>query len=83
MAEPPVYTEARIEQCLADDPRVAELGLRATVQPPRVFLRGEVPSAQRRDRAAQIVRELLPDFEVHNEIAVTGTAEPDSAEELQ
>lgn len=80
--QPTVYTEARIQQRLAEDPRVAALGLTVTVQPPRIFLRGEVPSRQRRDRAGEVVRELMPHFEVYNEIEVTGAGEPDGREEL-
>ncbi|HEX5495782.1 MAG TPA: BON domain-containing protein [Mycobacteriales bacterium] len=80
--QPVVYTEARIQQRLAEDPRVAALGLRVTVRPPKIFLRGEVPSRQRRDRAAEMVRELMPGYEVYNEIEVTGAGEPDSREEF-
>lgn len=83
MAErPTVYTEARIQQSLAEDPRVAALGLQVTVRPPKIFLRGDVPSQQRRERAAEMVREMMPGYEVYNEIEVTGSGEPGSSEEL-
>jgi osmotically-inducible protein OsmY len=81
--QPDVYTEARIQRTLAEDPRVAALGLQATVRPPKVFLRGEVPSEERRERAAEVVHDLLPDFEIYNEIEVTGAQEPYSREELR
>lgn len=80
--QPTVYTEARIQQSLADDPRVAALGLRVTVRPPKIFLRGEVPSRERRDRAGDAVRELMPGYEVYNEIEVTGAGEPGRREEF-
>lgn len=80
--QPTVYTEARIQQSLAEDPRVAALGLRVTVRPPKIFLRGEVPSRERRERAGDMVRELMPGYDVYNEIEVTGAGEPDSSEEL-
>ncbi|HEY9476181.1 MAG TPA: BON domain-containing protein [Mycobacteriales bacterium] len=81
--QPTVYTEARIQQRLAEDPRVAALGLRVTVtvRPSRVFLSGEVPSRERRERAAEMVREMMPGYEVYNEIEVTGSAAPDGSRE--
>ncbi|HEY9390013.1 MAG TPA: BON domain-containing protein [Mycobacteriales bacterium] len=81
--QPTVYTEARIQERLAEDPQVAALGLRVTVtmRPSRVYLRGEVPSGERRERAAEMVREMMPGYEIFNEIEVTGSAAPDRGQE--
>lgn len=81
--QPTVYTEARIQQRLAEHPGVAALGLAVTVHPPKIFLRGEVPSRERRERAGEVVRDLMPDYEVFNEIEVTGAGEPESREDIR
>jgi osmotically-inducible protein OsmY len=81
--EPPQYLAARIQQRLAEDPRTAEQGVRAFIRDRQVFLRGAVPSAQRRDRVLAVVREVAPDHQVHDELELTGCAEPSGREELR
>ncbi len=78
----PQYLAAHIQQRLAEDPRTAEQGVRAFVRDRQVFLRGAVPSAQRRDRVLAVARELLPDHAVHDELTLTECAEPPGQEEL-
>jgi osmotically-inducible protein OsmY len=80
--EPPQYLAAHIQQRLAEDPRTAEQGVRAFVRDRQVFLRGAVPSQQRRDRVLTVVREMMPDHQVHDELELTDCAEPVGREEL-
>lgn len=77
----PEYTEGHIEAQLAEI--MAELGIRATVRPPAVFLTGSVPSEERRHAVAEAVGVLVPEYEIHNEITVVGAGEPDGQEELR
>ncbi len=82
-ADDPVYTEGRIQRHLAENPETAELGVRAAVHAGAVFLSGDVASAQRRERIVAAVRALLPDLEVHDELAVTCADPPVTREELR
>jgi osmotically-inducible protein OsmY len=81
--EPPQYAAARLHEALAKDPRIAELGIRVTVRPGEVFLRGEVLTEERRDRIAAVVAELAPDLTIHNDVRVVDCAEPTGRERLQ
>jgi osmotically-inducible protein OsmY len=83
MTEAPQYSAARLQQAMAEDPRTTELGIKVTVRPGHVFLRGEVMSAVRRDRLAEVVAELAPDLQIHNEVRVSEVAEPLDEERLQ
>ena len=81
--DPPQYLAAHIQQRLAEDPRTAEQGVRAFVRDRQVFLRGYLPSQQRRDRVLAVVRELLPEHEIHDELGLTDCGEPPDREELR
>jgi osmotically-inducible protein OsmY len=81
--EDAVYTEGRIQRHLAENPDTAELGVRIAVHAGSVFLTGDVPSARRRERVVAAVRALVPDLEVHDELAVTGAEAPVGREELR
>lgn len=76
------YEAAHLEQALAEDPEVAELGLRVTAVGGRLHLRGEVASPERRERACALVRELElePDREVVDEVTVTPPRAPEDTE---
>jgi osmotically-inducible protein OsmY len=76
-AEPPYYLIQRVREALAHDPRVGELELRVKMVGPKVFVSGTVPTEERRRAVAEIVREVLPDAEVHNETTVTTLADVD------
>jgi hypothetical protein len=79
----PQYLAAHIQQRLAEDPRTAEQGVRAFVRDRQVFLRGDVPTRQRRDRVLAVVREVVPDHDIHDELVLTECAEPAGWEELR
>ena len=79
--EPEKYLVQRVRDALAGDPRIGELHIDVTIRGDRVFLTGAVPSAERRDVIADLVREVLPDHQVHNHVtveAISGSPEVES-----
>lgn len=80
--EPDVYTVEHVRDALAHDDRVNELGVHVTMTPTGVFLTGDVPTAERRDAITEVVRELLPDAEIHNQTTVATYPEPSDQELL-
>ena len=82
-SEDPVYTEGRIQRHLAENPDTAELGVRISVHGDAVFLSGDVPSQQRRERIVEAVRGLVPELRVHDELVVTCADAPVTREELR
>jgi BON domain len=73
-AEP--YLGSRIEKLLAEDPRTSELGIQVRVTGDRVFLRGEVACGDRRARVEEVVREVAPDLDIVDDLAVTDEGMP-------
>ena len=80
--EPRHYLVGHVREALARDPRANELNVDVTVAGRRVFLTGEVASVERSRAVADIVRELLPGYEVRNETTVPPITESDESEEL-
>ncbi len=82
LSEPENYLVAHIREALANDPRVNELGLTVTISGSKIFVTGEVATAQRKDAVAEVVREVCPDHQVYNETAVRQLLDVDEPEEL-
>jgi osmotically-inducible protein OsmY len=82
MDEQPQYVTERVNDALANDAQVAALGLRARVADHDIYLQGEVATEERRERAGEIVRALLPDYEVHNDLSVAECLDPANEERL-
>ena len=80
--EPDVYTVEHIRDALARDDRVGDLGVHVTMTSAGVFLTGDVATAERRDAITEVVRELLPDAEIHNQTTVATYPEPPDMEVL-
>ena len=78
--DPPHYLIQRVREALAHDPRVGELELRVKMVGEKVFVTGTVPTDERRRAVADVVREVLPEVEVHNETTVTVMTEADQEE---
>ena len=78
--DPPHYLIQRVREALAHDPRVGELELRVKMVGAKVFVTGSVQTNERRRAVSDIVREVLPDAEVHNETTVTTLGEADQEE---
>ena len=70
-AEPEDYVIQRVRDALAADERVAEMGVEVRIAAGKVFLTGQVPTGERREAVGVVAREVLPDYEVHNETVVT------------
>jgi hypothetical protein len=64
------YLVGRLQEALAVDERVNALDIRITIANGRVHLTGEVPTEERQAAVQRIAQEVLPDFEVRNEITV-------------
>ena len=80
--EPKSYVVAHIREALARDARTNELHVDVTIAGRRVFLTGEVTTDERKAAVADVVRELLPEYEVHNETSVPRLEQPGEPEEL-
>jgi osmotically-inducible protein OsmY len=81
--DPPQYVAERIRTALAADPRVAELGIAVKIVASRVQLGGAVATPDRRALVEEIVRQLMPDHEVQNDIVVHEMAEAQRTERLR
>ena len=81
--DPPQYVAERIRSALASDKRVSELGINVKIVGDRVQLAGVVATPDRRALVEQIVRELLPDHDVQNDVVVQEMAESQRAERLR
>lgn len=78
----PQYTAGDLQQRLAEDPRTAELGIHVVLRGEQLFLRGQVASAERRARIVEVVNELVPGLDIHNELGVTPMGRPEDEERL-
>jgi osmotically-inducible protein OsmY len=81
--DPPQYVAERIRAALAADRRVSELGLAVKIVGTRVQLGGAVATPDRRALAEEIVRQLLPDHEIQNDIRVQELADTQQPERLR
>jgi osmotically-inducible protein OsmY len=81
--EPDQYLIERVREALAEDPRVGELYVQVTVAAGKVFLSGTVATQERKAAMSDLVRELLPDHEVHNLATVSSLSEPVDAEQIE
>lgn len=78
---PTDYLVGHVEEALACDPRVNEQGLHVAVAGGRVFVTGTVSTRHRREAIESVVGEMLPDFELRNEVTVsTDYPEPQATE---
>ena len=71
MIEPDDYAIQRLRDALATDERVAEMGVQVRMAAGKVFLTGQVATAERQQAVGMVATEVLPDYEVHNETVVT------------
>jgi hypothetical protein len=81
--ESPQYRVAHVRRALAEDPRTAEMGVRVNVRGDHVHLSGEVATEQRRAELEQVLGELVPEVELHNDVRVSDIREPARREELR
>ncbi len=76
------YGESQLQQLLAEDPRIAELGIRIVRVGDGWTLCGEVETRHRRELIEQIVAAAFPGIQIHVDIGITRVHEPDEVEEL-
>ena len=76
------YLAQHVREALAQDPRVADLGITVTAEPGRVYLSGEVATEERRHAIGTVAGELLADHEVTNQVTVIDCREPEDVENL-
>ena len=82
--EPPHYKVEHVRAALAEDPRVMELGIDVKIRGEMVFLSGAVSSQARHDAVGDVVAEILPGYEIHNDTSITAgsSGAPEEAEHL-
>ncbi|WP_374122111.1 BON domain-containing protein [Frankia sp. AiPa1] len=71
VAEADEYLAGDLHELLAEDPRVAELGLEVVVRNGKILVVGEVATDARRRAVTQVLSEAAAGRVVHNEVAVT------------
>ena len=64
------YTAAHVQEALARDGRVGELGIAVEISDGMVSVQGVVPTEERRAAIEEVLGELLPEHEVRNRIIV-------------
>lgn len=75
----------RLETALAEDERTNELGLLVRATEDRIVVHGEVASAERRDTVLAVLRELVPDLPISDQLTVSAAAlrEPEGKETIR
>lgn len=83
MKETQEYFVANLRRALAIDPRVSTQDIKVVVSGDYVYLQGCVTTERRRQAAADVIRELAPQFEVINQLEVIELKEPSGPEVLK
>lgn len=81
-SDPNQYLIAHVREALAQDPRVNTLDIQVKVDGRKVFLVGHATTSAKRDAITEVARELLPDYEIHNQTEVVKVSETRRAEKL-
>jgi hypothetical protein len=71
-----------VRDALRNDPRVGELDVQVRITGTRVFINGNVATAERQRAITKIVEKLLPDVEVCNETSIQNVPETEDLERL-
>ena len=71
------YLTERIREALASDHRVGELDVQVAISGNKVFLTGTVATDERRRAMSELVEELAPGHEVHNQTVLMTAASGD------
>lgn len=74
------HMEAHLRERLAEDPRVNELNIDAAFSGRVVTLTGRVTTADRREAVGVVAAELLPGFEIRNDVTLIPIGEDGRAE---
>ena len=68
--QPNAYTAAHVQEALARDGRVGELGIAVDISDGMIVVQGVVPTEERRAAIEEVIGEMLPDHEIRNRIVV-------------
>ncbi len=80
--EPAHYQVQRVREALAHDPRVGELVLEVTIRAGKAFVAGTVPTVEVQRAVTEVVREVVPDLDVHNQTSAAAFPEDGEVERL-
>lgn len=64
------YLIGKIQSTLAADSRVNALDVNVAVLGNTIYLRGEIETEERKSFVTDIIKEILPDFIIHNELTI-------------
>lgn len=81
--DPREYLVAKARAALAEDPRVAELGLEINIRGDKVFVSGVVPTGERSAAVSQVLERTFPDRDVVNETELAEDFVDEGSEELK
>jgi hypothetical protein len=76
------YVVARAIETLANDPRLGETSLHVTKAGGKLFITGDVATAERRDTITKVLEEAFPDCEIVNATSVYNMVETVEEEHL-
>ena len=82
MIEPEDYAIQRLRDALATDERVGGMGVQVRVAAGKIFLTGQVATAERQEAVGVVAAEVLPDYEIHNETDVVAVGDRPRVERL-
>ncbi|WP_018639133.1 hypothetical protein [Parafrankia elaeagni] len=82
VTEPAEYLAGELRERLAEDPRVAELGLEVAVASDAVIVRGEVAMETRRTAVDIVLAEIVPDRPIRNQVTVSQQESPPTVESV-
>ncbi len=78
-----IYDCQRLQDALAQDPRVSTLGLEVRlIGADEVLVSGEVATPEQREAVAHVAADQMPGRRLHNEVVVTPVADTARVEEL-
>ena len=70
------YVRAHLEEALATDSRLAQGGLRVSIDGDELVITGSVPATPRHEAVARIAAEVARGFHVRNETTLVSLDEP-------
>jgi hypothetical protein len=76
------YTEGEVQHLLAEDPRIAEQGIRVVRVADGMVLVGEVESPDRCAQIEAVLREAFPGLTVRCDLGITRVGVPQEVERL-
>lgn len=82
VTEPAEYLAGDLHERLAEDPRVAELGLDVAVGPEGITVRGEVATEARRRAVDAVLADAVPGRPVRNDVVVSKRDSPSTMESV-